>query len=137
VALKGDIRSLGALKRALRNMPITASARIAARAAPEITTLAGGAYDSGHTVYGLPRPQGVNGDELTLERTGKSRAAMRFSATGRDIRTVPLPRYTKYLIGKYDVLPNGPLPPIWRETITDIAAQVLHAQIFGASGGGA
>jgi len=133
MALQGNLRTLEALKRALRNMPITASARIAARAAPEMTTLAGDAYDSGRTAYGSPRPRGVDGRELTLERTGASREAMRFIPTGRDIRTGILPRYTRFLIGKYDVLPNGPLPALWRERMTAIAAQVLLADIHGAA----
>ena len=132
-ALKGDLRSLESLKRALRKLPITASARIAARAAPVITALAGGAYDSGTTVYGRPRPLGVDGKALSLERTGASRRAMAFIATGRDIRTARLPRYTRYLIGKYDVLPNGPLPAEWRARMTDIAAQVLLDQIRGGT----
>jgi hypothetical protein len=131
MGLKGDVRSLESLKRALKKLPITASARIAQRAAPEITGLAGGAYDSGMTVYGRPRPLGVDGKPLTLDRTGASREAMHFIATGRDIRTARLPRYTKYLIGKYDVLPNGPLPQLWRDRITAIAAEVLLADIRG------
>lgn len=131
MALTGDLRTLRSLKRALAKLPITATARIAARAAPEMTALAGAAYDGGRTVYGSQRPRGVNGQELSLVRTGASRDAMAFRATGRDIRTAPLPRYTKYLIGKYDVLPNGPLPQAWRERMTEIAAQVLLAEIHG------
>jgi hypothetical protein len=129
MALKGDVRSLRALKGALRKLPITASARIAARAAPDVTVFAGEAYDAGRTVYGATRPRGVDGRELDLSRTGASREAMRFIATGRDIRTGPLPRYTKYLIGKYDVLPNGPLPTAWRERLHEIAARVLLDEI--------
>lgn len=127
--MKGDLRTLESLKRALRNMPITASARIAARAAPAMTDMAGSAYDSGKTVYDLARPRGVDGGELSLLGTGASRRAMQFYATGRDIRTVRLPDYTKYLIGKYNVLPNGPLPAAWRERMTAIAAEVLLADI--------
>lgn len=123
------LRSLNSLKRALKSLPITATARIAARAAPEMSELAGGAYDGGKTVYGRPRPRSVDGKELTLERTGASRRAMRFSATGRDIRTAVLPRYTRYLIGKYDVLPNGPLPLSWRERLREIASRVLYDEI--------
>lgn len=126
------LRSIKSLKRALTKLPITATARIAARAAPAMSALAGGAYGTGRTVYDRPRPRGVDGGELSLERTGASRRAMRFSATGRDIRTAVLPRYTRYLIGKYDVLPNGPLPLAWRERLREIAAQVLYDEIHGS-----
>jgi hypothetical protein len=123
------LRTLNGLKRALRKLPITATARIAARAAPEMSALSRGAYNAGQTVYGSARPLSVEGKPLDLVRTGKSRDAMAFIATGRDIRTARLPEYTRYLIGKYDVLPNGPLPTLWRERMTAIAAQVLYDQI--------
>lgn len=98
-----------------------------------MSEFAGTAYDSGATVYGRPRPQGVDGNALTLHKTGASREAMAFLATGRDIRTRILPRYTRYLIGKYDVLPNGPLPAAWREALVQIAAEVLYSEIHGGA----
>ncbi len=127
------LRSIQSLKRALAKSAITSVARIASRAAPAMSELAGSAYDAGRTVYGPARPSGVDGQALTLERTGATRRAMNFIATGRDIRTARLPRYAKYLIGRYDVLPNGPLPLAWRERLQTIAAEVLYAEIH--SGG--
>lgn len=132
MALQGDLRSLRSLKRVLARLPITVSARIAERGAPEATALALGAFDGGRTVYGASRPRGVDGEALTLVKSGASRRALRFEATGTQMRTAVLPRWTKYLIGRYDVLPNGPMPAEWRERMTAIAAEVLHAQIFGA-----
>jgi hypothetical protein len=129
MALQGDVRTLRALAKALRKLPITASARIAARAAPEMTSLAGGAYDAGQTVYGSARPRGVDGNHLALERTGTARRAMQFHSTGTQVRTAKFPEYVRYLIGKYDVLPNGPLPQTWRDRLTEVAAQVLYADI--------
>jgi hypothetical protein len=132
VGLVGNPRTLQALKKALRAMPITVSANIAARSAPDMTRLALGSFDSGRTAYDQTRPRGVDGQALSLEKSGATRTAIQFVATGRDIRLTRLPRYSRYLIGKYDMLPNGPLPLAWRERMTEIAAQVLHAQIFGA-----
>lgn len=132
MSLKGDTRSLHSLKRALKKLPISASARIAARSAPAMSQLAGQAFDAGQSVYGPARPRGVDGQALTLEKTGRTRASLEFRATGRDIRLTRLPEYARYLIGRYDILPNGPLPTSWRERMTDIAAQVLHDEIFGA-----
>lgn len=82
-------------------------------------------------MYGPARPRGVDGQRLTLEKTGRTRGSLEFAATGRDIRLVRLPNYARYLIGRYDILPNGPLPVSWRERMTRIAAEVLHAEIFG------
>lgn len=127
--LKGDVRSLQALKRNLKALPITISARIAARAAPVISGLAGDGFDSGATVYGAARPQSVDGKELSLKRSGATRDALQFIATGRDIRTARLPRYAKYLIGRYDILPNGPLPMGWRARLAGISTEVIDAAV--------
>lgn len=128
------LRSIRALKKALTQLPITASARIAARYAPVATQLARDAHASGRTAYGAARPLGVDGKALTLDRTGDTKRALSFVATGRDVRLTQLPRYAKYLIGKYDLLPNGPLPTAWRERIREIAAHVLHEEIHRGGG---
>jgi hypothetical protein len=127
------VRSIRALQRALKRMPITTSARIAARYAPVATQLAQDAHGYGRTVYGTPRPRGVDGQALTLERTGAAKRALQFVATGRDVRIPVMPRYVKYLIGTYRILPNGPLPAEWRERITRIAAEVLYAELHGGA----
>lgn len=123
------LRSIQSLKRVLQKLPITATARIAAGAAPAMSDLAQGAHSSGKTVYDRPRPRGVDGEALSLDRTGATKRALQFLATGRDIRTTTLPRYAKFLIGKYGLLPNGPLPQAWRERLRDIAARVLLDEI--------
>jgi len=123
------LRSINSLKRALRSASITSVARIARRAAPAMSALAQDAHASDRTVYDRPRPLSVDGERLDLVRTGATRAALQFIATGRDIRTAKLPRYARWLIGKYDLLPNGPLPQAWRERLRDIAARVLYDEI--------
>lgn len=133
MALQGDLRSLQSLRRVLAKLPLTVSANIARRAAPVVSALARESYDSGRTAYGLTRPKGVDGDALDLVRTGASRRAAQFTAEGTQMRTHVLPRYTKYLIARFQILPNGkaPLPPAWQALLRETAAQVLHAQIFG------
>jgi hypothetical protein len=126
------LRSINSLKRALRSLPVTSVAHIASRAAPAMSGLAQDSHASGKTAYDRPRPLGVDGEKLDLVRTGATRSALEFIATGRDIRTTTLPRYAKYLIGKYDLLPNGPLPVLWRERLREIAAKVLSAEIRDA-----
>ncbi len=134
MSLKGNPRTLAALKRAIKAMPATTAARIAARSAPAMTRLALGSFDSGQTAYDTARPRSVDGKPLSLEKSGAFRRAISFVATGRDIRLTRLPEYGGYLIGKYRALPNGPLPVAWRDQMTEIAAQVLHDQIFGVGG---
>ena len=93
MALIGNPRTLQALKRSLAKLPFTATAKIAARSAPAMSELAGEAYDSGDSVYGGARPNSVEtGAALTLRKSGATRDAMTFIATGRDIRLTRLPR---------------------------------------------
>ena len=131
MGLKGNVSSLRELKSRLRRLPITSAASIASRSAPAITGLAAQDFSSGNTAYGSARPLSVDGEPLTLVRSGTAKIATRFIATGRDIRTALLPRYYKYLIGKYDVLPNGVLPRVWSSTIGDIARDVIEREVKG------
>ena len=131
MGLKGNLNTLRSLKHALQQLPKTASARIASQAAPEVSALTRAAFDDGHTVYGQERPRGVDGQELALVKSGATREAVRFVANGTQMRTAVLPRYTKYLIAKYECLPPGraPLPLAWRERMNAIAEQVLRGQL--------
>lgn len=129
MALKGDVGNLKRFRKALAQLPLTVSAGIAAGAAPEVSALARSAFDGGRTVYGTNRPRGVDGNALDLVRTGASRAAVRFDATGTQMRTPVLPRYTKYLIGLYSILPSGRLPVAWQERLRAIAGAVIQASL--------
>ena len=121
--LKGDLSSLRALKARLRQMPVTVAHSVAQRAAPAITELATQAYDGNRSVYGEPRPAStVDGHELTLERTGATRRALRFVANGTIVRCVLGTRYARYLVGKYGVLPNGALPVRWADRLAQVVA---------------
>jgi hypothetical protein len=123
MGLKGDISNLRRLKRNLRDMPTTLAASVAQRAAPALTGLAQDAYGGNVSVYGDPRPAGVDGRPLTLERSGATRRTLRFTATGTIVRCVLGTRYARYLIGKYGILPNGPLPVAWSRKLGDIVKQ--------------
>lgn len=121
MALRGDLSSIKALKSKLQTLPKSIAHDVAQRAAPTMTGLARTAYDSGHTVYGTSRPAGVGGRALTLHKTGAAERDLRFVATGTVIRCVLGPKYAKYLVGKYDVLPNGALPAQWAASLRDVA----------------
>lgn len=111
--LKGDLSSLRALKSRIKNLPLSVAHDVAQRAAPVLTSATRGAFDSGRSVYGEPRPLGVDGRQLDLRRTGATAAQLRFVSNGTIVRCVLGPSYARYLIGKYGILPNGPLPADW------------------------
>lgn len=117
VSLRGNPRKLRDLRRSLREIPVVTAQRVAARVAPELTALAGEAYDSGRTVYGDPRRESVEGGALDLVESGKTRERVAFAATGTQVRAVLGTRYARFLIGKYRILPIRNLPAEWSHRI--------------------
>ncbi len=81
-----------------------------------------GTYEGKASAYGDPNPVGVNGQQLTLKETGALDAALQFTATGSRLATGTLPRYARYLIGKYRVLPigNTAMPEAWRKRLEQL-----------------
>lgn len=123
MALKGNLSSVRGLRQTLRKMPVTVAHDVARRASPKMTDLTRASFDTGSTVYDQPRPRGVDGQPLDLERTGATRRALNFTATGTIVRAVLGTNYARYLIGKYDILPNGALPPRWRQSLEKIVSE--------------
>jgi len=121
MGLKGDLGKLRSFKSALQAMPRTLAADVATRAAPEMTDLTQSAFSSGQSVYGTSRPAGVDGQPLDLERTGATKAQLRFVSIGTVVRCVLGPPYAKYLI-RYGILPNGALPVAWAARLRTLVA---------------
>lgn len=121
--LKGDLSSLRALRAHVKALPLSLAHDVAQRAGPALTRLTRGAFAAGQNVYGEARPAGVDGRPLSLERTGATRDALGFTANGTIVRCVLGTRYAKYLIGKYGVLPNGPLPAGWSRALAQLVAE--------------
>lgn len=121
-ALKGDVRKIRTLARTLRELPRTIAAHTAKEGAPVLTAELQGTYESRRNAYGDPNPVGENGEQLTLKDSGDLDAALDFTATGSVMKTKTLPRYARYLIGKYGVLPNNnvAIPIAWSRRLDAI-----------------
>ena len=124
MGLKGNPGRLTTFAAKLRALPVTLAAEVATSAAPAMTDLTQQAYDGGQTVYGDARPRGVNGQPLTLRKTGATEAGLRFINIGTIVRCVLPNHYQRYLIGKYRVLPNGAMPAAWRAKLD----QIVHSK---------
>lgn len=115
--------SLRDFKGRLQKLPLSVAHDIAQQAAPLLTQYAQQAFDAGVNVYGDARPHGKDGRKLTLVDTGDTRRAMRFVVNGTIVRCALGPRYAKYLIGKYGILPNGDraaMPVAWRRALDEL-----------------
>jgi hypothetical protein len=65
------------------------------------------------------------GEQLTLNRTGDTRRDLRFVVNGTIIRCALGPKYAKYLIGKYKILPIGDrtsMPVAWVRAMNELVA---------------
>lgn len=122
-------KSLRDLKAELRRLPLSVAHDVAKQAAPLLTQFTQTAFDTGRNVYGDPRPKGENGETLTLKQTGTTRRALRFVANGTIIRASLGPRYARYLVGKYKILPVGDrssMPRNWVRAIDELVRTALE-----------
>jgi hypothetical protein len=129
MTLRGDLSSIKGLRTKLRTLPVSVAHAVAQRAAPDLTRQSLEALAAGRTVYGEARPAGVDGDRLSLERTGATRETLKFTSIGTVIRCVLGTPYAKFLIGKYGILPNGALPVAWSRRLGEIVQQTAAAEV--------
>lgn len=134
-AVAGPVLNVQRLQKALRQSPASVAVAAAAKAAPYMTTETRTALHSGRTVYDETRPASVDGGALSLRRTGAMWDALAFAADGRLLRTREFPlaagharptQYVKYLIGRYRILPNGPLPLAWQTHLRGLLAAEIE-----------
>ena len=123
VQLKSGV-SIRDFKQRLAKLPISVAHDIAQQAAPLLTQFAQEAYFAQRGVYGDPYPKGKDGRPLILEQTGATQRALRFVVNGTIVRCPLGPRYMRYLIGKYKILPIGDrtsMPANWIRALDELA----------------
>ena len=120
MGLRGNLSQMRDLKRRIAALPTTVAHDVASRAAPAMTGLTRDAFAAGESVYGDARPPAVGGGALTLRKTGATERELRFVSVGTIVRCVLGPKYARYLIGKYAILPMGALPSKWSARLRKI-----------------
>ncbi len=123
--MRGNPASLREFGKRLRALPIKTAQAVATRVAPTLSDATRAAYSSSADVYGAARVPSVSGAPLTLVRSGATQASLRFVSIGTQVRCSLGTPYAKYLIGKYRILPNGPLPTAWGAQIASTAQSVI------------
>lgn len=117
MGLKGNLANIDHLRTALAKQPKTLAEDAARSASPPITSETRQSFRTGETVYGVARPLSKAGEPLDLVRSGAVERQLGFTAIGTQLRAVLGPPYAKYLVGKYEVLPNKSIPQGWRPVI--------------------
>lgn len=125
MSLKGNPQTLKSFAKKLSKVSTVAAQAVATRAAAPLTSRAGSDYDGGRTAYGEARPPGVNGNALSLVKSGDTRSLLRFTSIGTRVRVVLGTPYAKFLIGKYKILPNS-LPRPWATELERITGEELR-----------
>ena len=123
MGLKGNLGSIKGMKAALRAMPLSVAHNVAQKAAPAMTALTQAAFTGNQNVYGDARPAGVNGQPLTLVKSGDTQASLKFVANGTIVRAVLGTKYAKFLVGRFGILPNGALPVQWSRRLGEIVSR--------------
>ena len=120
------IRSLAALRTAIKDLPLTMRSAVAKDAAGYLDIEVRAAYDAGRTVYDTPRPRAKGkdtaGQSLTLVKSKKTRENIGVKEIGTIVRAALGTPYAKYLIGKYQVLPQT-LPASWQAYLNNLVRE--------------
>ncbi len=125
--------SLSKFSKALNELPRVLAQKVAAAAAPDLTTAAQATFDAGADAYGDTWAPGVDGQKITLRKTGALASTVRYVPIGTKLRLALGVRYAKYQVGRRPVTPRqgAPLPVEYTKrlasAVTTVAGDVLHA----------
>lgn len=108
----GDFTKLQKKAEALRRLPKVVAIRAAAMSAGAINALAAGTFSRSEDAYGVGWKPSVDGEKVTLRKSGKLASNVRYKATGTRLRAVLGVAYAKYQVGARPIFPRkGDLLP--------------------------
>lgn len=126
-----SIASLSKFTADLRRLPRVVAQKVAAAAAPAITSLALATFDAGENAYGSTWAPGEQGQKVTLRKSGALERAVHYVAIGTKLRVALGVPYAKYQIGKRPVFPSqgGVLPVDYVRALQRVAVDVCRAEM--------
>lgn len=133
--LIGDVSSLRAFAQRLRTLPRVVAQKVAAAAAPELTTVARQTFDAGEDAYGIPWAPREGGKRATLNKSGTMREKLFYVAIGTVLRVALGVSYAKFQVGRRPVFPrqNEPLPASYVAVLEQTTQRVCLAELQGAT----
>lgn len=129
--LRGDLSSLKNFSAALRRIPTVVAEKVAAAAAPEITSLALATFNASQDAFGAPWDAGRDGKAVTLRDSGTLARFIKYVAIGTKIRVSLGVSYARYQIGKRPIFPKQgePLPASYVAVLKRVASEVMRAEL--------
>lgn len=119
------ITSLNRLRASIKALPLRIRTAVAKDARGILDDYMQDAFREGRTVYDTPRPLGVNGNRLTLKKSGITQATLHFKVVGTIIRAELARRYQRYLIGKYKIMPQR-LPVRYAQALEQLVREYVE-----------
>lgn len=123
--VKGSPNHLNRFRASLRDMSEKAAMHAAKRARAFLTYQAKQSYAAGVNVFDQSRPEGVNGNHLTLIKTTDTIQSFEFGGEGTVVKVKLGTPYAKYLVGKYVILPIFTIPSKWMAALRQFAREGL------------
>jgi hypothetical protein len=121
--LQKGISSINRLRGEIKALPLRIRSAVAKDAAAILDRRMRDSFTAGETVYGTPRPVSVKGTPLKLVKSGKTQNALHFVSVGTIVRAQLATPYAKYLVGKYQVMPQSSIPAEWRPDIEQVVRE--------------
>jgi hypothetical protein len=125
------VSSLSQFANDLRRLPRVVAIKVAVEAAPILTELAKQTFNAGETPYGVNWREGVQGQRVTLDKTGALKRYIHYVAIGTRLRVALGVPYAKYQIGKRPVFPKqaGALPPLYVAALKRSVARIAKEEL--------
>jgi hypothetical protein len=133
--LKGKISSLTNFSKRLREIPRVLAPRVSEAVAPRLTEQGRETFNAGQDPWGTPWEPSVDGQAVTLRKSGALLDSLRYIAIGTLLRVSGLTAYAKYQIGRRRVLPaqGAPLPPDYAKALNETASEKFRELMEGSS----
>ncbi len=123
--------SLAQFAAKLRQLPTIVAQKVAAQAAPVLTSLVQETFDASENAYGTSWSPGAEGQIVTLKKSGALSRGLSYVAVGTKLRMRLAVSYAKYQVGRRPVAPpqGGSLPVAYSDALARVAASVIKTEL--------
>lgn len=135
MSFEANLSTLSRFSASLRDLPKTLGIKIAAKAAPALTSIALSTFRASEDAFGGPWSPSKDGERVTLTRSGDLARYIRYVAIGTKLRVALGVRYARYQIGRRPIFPKqgDELPIAYRKALEAATQEVIRTDLGGIS----